>query len=151
MIAERIKQLRLVLPPVHLPAGQYVGCMVDGDYVYVSGHGPVDGDRMVCDKVGRDVTVEQAHLAARMTGLSILATLRAELGNLDRIERIIKVFGMVNCAPEFSDTPPVIDGCSTLMIELFGNDGRHTRSAVGTAEMPFDAAVEIELTARVRA
>jgi enamine deaminase RidA (YjgF/YER057c/UK114 family) len=85
-----------------------------------------------------------------MTSLSILATLAAELGDLDRIERILKVFGMVNCAPGFRQTPAVIDGCSDLLVEVFGDAGRHTRSAVGMAELPSNIAVEIELTARVR-
>ena len=85
-----------------------------------------------------------------MTGLSILATLQAELGDLDRIERIVRVFGMVNCAPGFNRTPAVIDGCSDLLVELFGEAGRHTRAAVGMGELPFDIAVEIELVARIR-
>lgn len=86
-----------------------------------------------------------------MTCLSILATLNAELGDLDRIERVIRVFGMVNCGPGFNQTPRVIDGCSDLLVDIFGDAGRHTRSAVGMAELPFDIAVEIELTARLRA
>jgi enamine deaminase RidA (YjgF/YER057c/UK114 family) len=94
--------------------------------------------------------LEQAREAARMTGLSILATLQSELGDLDRIERIIKVFGMVNCAPGFNQTPAVIDGCSDLFVELFGEAGRHTRAAVGMGELPFDIAVEIELVARIQ-
>ena len=102
-------------------------------------------------KVGRDLTLEEGRRAARMTCLSILATLNTELGDLDRIERVIKVFGMVNCAPGFNQTPTVIDGCSDLLVEMFGDAGRHTRSAVGMAELPFDIAVEIELTARLRA
>lgn len=85
-----------------------------------------------------------------MTTLSILATLQSELGDLDRIAGIIKVFGMVNCAPGFNQTPAVIDGCSDLLVELFGDAGRHTRSSVGMAELPFDIAVEIELIARLR-
>jgi enamine deaminase RidA (YjgF/YER057c/UK114 family) len=96
-------------------------------------------------------TDEDGRRAARMTALSILATLDAELGNLDRIERIIKVFGMVNVAPGFGQTPAVIDGCSDLLVDVFGDAGRHTRSAVGLAELPFGIAVEIELIARVRA
>jgi enamine deaminase RidA (YjgF/YER057c/UK114 family) len=106
---------------------------------------------MMQGKVGRDLTLEQGQQAARMTGLSILATLNAELGGLDRIERLIKVFGMVNCAPGFNQTPAVINGCSDLLVEIFGDAGRHTRSAVGMAELPFDVAVEIELSARLRA
>jgi enamine deaminase RidA (YjgF/YER057c/UK114 family) len=106
---------------------------------------------MVSGKVGADLTLDEAVEAARMTGLSILATLQAELGSLDRIEQILKVLGMVNCAPGFNQTPTVIDGCSKLFVEVFGEAGRHARSAVGMAELPFDIAVEVELIARVRA
>jgi enamine deaminase RidA (YjgF/YER057c/UK114 family) len=150
MIADRMQQLGVVLPTVFPPAGNYVSCVVDGDLVYVGGHGPIDGDKMVRGKVGTDLSLEQGQEAARTTALSILATLNAELGDLDRIERIIKVFGMVNCAPGFNQTPAVIDGCSNLLVELFGDAGRHTRAAVGMAELPFDIAVEIELIARIR-
>lgn len=139
-----------MLPRVFPPAGNYVGCVVDGDTIYVGGHGPTDGSTVVTGKVGTDVSLAEATRAARLTGLSILATLEAELGNLDRIERIVKVFGMVNCAPGFSQTPAVIDGCSDLLVEVFGEAGRHTRSAVGLAELPFDIAVEIELIAKLR-
>jgi enamine deaminase RidA (YjgF/YER057c/UK114 family) len=116
----------------------------------VGGHGPVDGDTMIRGKVGRDLTLDQGRAAARLTALSILATLQQELGDLDRITRIVKVFGMVNVAPGFNQTPAVIDGCSDVLVEIFGDAGRHTRSAVGLAELPFDIAVEVELTARLR-
>jgi enamine deaminase RidA (YjgF/YER057c/UK114 family) len=125
--------------------------VIDAGIVHVGGHGPIAGEVMMQGKVGRDLTLEQGQQAARMTGLSILATLNAELGGLDRIERVIKVFGMVNCAPGFNQTPAVINGCSDLLVEVFGDAGRHTRSAVGMAELPFDIAVEIELSARLRA
>lgn len=131
------------------PAGSYLGCVVDGDLLYVGGHGPVDGPLMVTGKVGRDLTLEDA-AAARMTALSMLATVQATLGSLDRIARILKVFGMVNVAPGFDRTPAVIDGCSDLLVDVFGDAGRHTRSAVGLAELPFGIAVEIEMTARIR-
>jgi enamine deaminase RidA (YjgF/YER057c/UK114 family) len=149
VIAERLKELDLVLPPVFPPAGNYLGCVVDGAMVYVGGHGPLDGQNVVRGKVGSDLTLFEGQRAARMTALSILATLQAELGDLDRIERIVKVFGMVNVAPGFNQTPAVIDGCSDLLVAVFGEAGRHTRSAVGLAELPFDIAVEIELTARL--
>jgi hypothetical protein len=110
VIAERMRELGIVLPPVFPPVGNYLGCVVDGHLVWVGGHGPVDGERTVTGKVGADLSLEQAREAARMTGLSILATLQAELGDLDRIERIVRVFGMVNCAPGFNQTPAVIDG-----------------------------------------
>jgi enamine deaminase RidA (YjgF/YER057c/UK114 family) len=101
-------------------------------------------------KVGRDLTVEQGRQAARATALSILATLEAELGDLDKIQRILKVFGMVNVAPGFDQTPAVIDGCSDTLVEIFGDAGRHARSAIGVAELPFGIPVEIELIARLR-
>lgn len=152
MIAERLEELGIALPPVFPPAGTYAGCVVDGDIVYVSGHGPLDGERVIRGKVGGDLTLAEGRQAARMTGLSILATLRAELGDLDRVERILKVFGMVNVAPGFGQMPAVIDGCSDLLVEVFGEGaGRHARSAVGLAELPFGIAVEIELIARLRA
>ena len=116
----------------------------------MGGHGPIDGGHVVRGKVGGDLSLEEGREAARRTALSILATLHQELGDLDRIERIVKVFGMVNVAPGFNQTPAVIDGCSDLLVDVFGDAGRHTRSAVGLAELPFDIAVEIELTARLR-
>lgn len=151
MIARRLQELGIELPPPFPPAGNYLACVIDDGLVYVGGHGPIAGDLMMRGKVGRDLTLEEGRRAARMTCLSILATLNTELGDLDRIERVIKVFGMVNCAPGFTQTPTVIDGCSDLLVEIFGDGGRHTRSAVGMAELPFDIAVEIELTARLRA
>jgi enamine deaminase RidA (YjgF/YER057c/UK114 family) len=143
----RLAELGIELPPVFPPAGSYVGCVVVDDVVHVGGHGPVFGDEVVRGKVGADLDVAAAQRAARLTGLSILATLQAELGDLDRIDRIVKVFGMVNVAPGFDRTPAVIDGCSDLLLEVFGERGRHTRSAVGLAELPFGIAVEIELIA----
>jgi enamine deaminase RidA (YjgF/YER057c/UK114 family) len=151
VIARRLHELGIELPAPFPPAGNYLACVIDGGLVYVSGHGPVAGEVMVRGKVGRDLTLKEGQHAARLTGLSILATLNAELGDLDRIEQIVKVFGMVNCAPGFNQTPAVINGCSDLLVEIFGEAGRHTRSAVGMAELPFDIAVEIELTARLRA
>jgi enamine deaminase RidA (YjgF/YER057c/UK114 family) len=148
-IAQRLAELGLTLPPVFPPAGNYVGCVRTGNTVHVGGHGPVDGDRVIRGKVGADVSLEQAREAARMTALSMLATLDAELGGLDAVERIVKVFGMVNVAPGFNRTPAVIDGCSDLLVEVFGDRGRHTRSAVGLAELPFDIAVEIEMIVQV--
>jgi len=151
MIAERLVELGVVLPEAFPPAGNYLACVVDGDLVYVGGHGPIDGNHIVRGKVGGDLSLDEGRQAARLTALSILATLQKELGDLDRVERIVKVFGMVNVASGFNQTPAVIDGCSDLLVEIFGEAGRHTRSAVGLAELPFDIAVEIELTARLRA
>ena len=150
MIADRLAELGIELPAVFPPAGSYVGCVVVGDMVHVGGHGPVNGTEIVTGKVGSDLTVEEGRRAARMTGLSILATLQAELGDLDRILRLVKVYGMVNTAPGFDQMPAVIDGCSELFLDVFGDAGRHTRSAVGLAELPFGIAVEIELTAQLK-
>ena len=150
MIDQRLNELGITLPPVFAPVANYLGCVVDNGIVYVGGHPPIDGGDMIRGKVGRDLSLEEGRHAARLTALSILATLRAELGDLDRIARIVKVFGMVNVAPGFNQTPAVIDGCSDLLVEIFGDAGRHTRSAVGLAELPFDIAVEIELIARLR-
>ena len=131
------------------PAGSYVPAKRSGDLVFVSGQGPWSGAGLVKGKVGRDLSLEQAREAARLTGLNVLAVLRAELGSLDAVASIVKVFGMVNCAPGFNDTPSVINGCSDLLIDVFGEAGRHARSAVGMAELPYDIAVEIELVAEV--
>jgi len=144
------RRVRYRLSRVCPPAGNYLGCVVQDDTVYAGGHGPIDGERLVRGKVGTDLTLDEAREAARLTALSILATLRAELGDLDRILRIVKVFGMGNAATGFNQTPAVIDGSSDLLVEVFGEAGRHTRSAVGLAELPFDIAVEIELIARLR-
>jgi len=149
-VQARLDQLGIVLPPPFPPAGNYLSCSQLGSTLYVGGHGPVHGDEVVTGKVGRDLTLDEARRAARLTGLSILATVHQELGDLDRVARIVKVFGMVNVAPGFNQTPAVIDGCSDLMVEVFGDRGRHTRSAVGLAELPFDIAVEIELIAELR-
>lgn len=146
---DRLAQLGIDLPAVMAPAGSYQSCVVVGSTVHVGGHGPVNGAEMVCGKVGGDLTLAQGQHAARMTGLSILASLQAELGDLDRVRRVVKVFGMVNVAPGFDQMPAVIDGCSDLLIEVFGEAGRHTRSAVGLAELPFGIAVEIELIAEI--
>jgi enamine deaminase RidA (YjgF/YER057c/UK114 family) len=142
----RLSAARITLPESYPSAGLYEKSVQVGDILYVGGHGPVtDGDR-INGKVGPggSVTLEQARHAARLTGLQILTSVRLALGTLDRVERVVKVLGMVNCAPGFNQTPAVIDGCSELFHEVFGEAGKHTRSAVGLAELPFDIPVEIE-------
>jgi enamine deaminase RidA (YjgF/YER057c/UK114 family) len=148
-IDERLTELGIVLPPTFPPVGNYLSCSRTGNLLFVGGHGPTDGTNTIVGKVGTDLTLEQGRAAARMTALSILATMRAELGSLDRVEQVVKVFGMVNVGGDFDQTPAVIDGCSDLLVEVFGDKGRHTRSAVGLAALPFGIAVEIELIARV--
>jgi len=148
-ITQRLSQLGIVLPPPMPPAGNYIPCFVDDDVVYVGGHGPVNGDDIIRGKVGGDLTLEQGQQAARMCALSMLATLDAELGSLDVVDSIMKVYGMVNVAPGFNRTPAVIDGCSNLLTDVFGDAGRHTRTAIGVAELPFDIAVETEMIVRL--
>ena len=149
-IEDRLHELGIELTEVFPPAGKYVGAVRTGSLVFLSGAGPVRPDgTFVTGKVGRDVDLDAAKEAARLTGLQLLAVLRAELGSLDRVARVVKTLGMVNCAPGFNRTPAVIDGCSELLIEVFGDAGRGARSAVGMAELPFDIAVEIELVVEV--
>ncbi len=149
-IEDRLHELGIELTEVFPPAGKYVGAVRTGSLVFVSGAGPIRPDgTFVTGKVGRDVDLDAAKEAARLTGLQLLAVLRAELGSLDRVARVVKTLGMVNCAPGFNRTPAVIDGCSELLIEVFGDAGRGARSAVGMAELPFDIAVEIELVVEV--
>jgi enamine deaminase RidA (YjgF/YER057c/UK114 family) len=154
-IDERLAELGLELPrPFAAPAGvefKFEPVRVDGDLAYVSGHGPVDGDEtLMSGKVGADMTLEQGAEAARLTGLATLASLKAALGDLDRIAGWARVFGMVNCAPGFNQTPAVINGFSGLVLEVFGPAGRHARSAIGVAELPFDWPVEVEATLELR-
>lgn len=148
-IDARLRALGLELPPLSRPVGTYVGARQTGSLLYVSGHGPVGAAGVVRGKVGSDLSLEAARDAARLTGLSILATVRHALGSLDRVRQVVKVFGMVNCAPGFTDTPAVIDGCSDLFVSVFGEAGRHARSAIGVAELPFNIAVEIEAVLEV--
>ncbi len=149
-IDARLEELGITLPPLFPPVGNYLACVQSGDLLYVGGHGPTDGNTTVIGAVGTDLTLDEGRNAARLTALSILATMQAELGSLDRVEQIVKVLGMVNVGGDFNQTPTVIDGCSDLLVQIFGDRGRHTRSAVGMAALPFGIAVEIELIARVR-
>ncbi len=148
-VEARLADLGITLPPVSAPVANYLGCKRAGDMLYVGGHGPVTASGIVRGKVGATVTLEQAREAAKATALSMLATVRAELGSLDRVRQVVKVFGMVNCAPGFNLTPAVIDGCSDVLVAIFGDVGHHTRSAVGMAELPFDICVEIEMILQI--
>jgi enamine deaminase RidA (YjgF/YER057c/UK114 family) len=148
-IGERLDELGIVLPePMRAPAGvtfRFDLVRVHGDLAYLSGHGPVDGDRtLAAGKVGSDLDAAEAAAAARAVGLAMLASLRAEIGDLDRVEGWIRAFGMVNCVPGFNAMPAVINGFSELISEVWGPRGHHSRSAIGVAELPFDWPVEIE-------
>jgi enamine deaminase RidA (YjgF/YER057c/UK114 family) len=153
-IEDRLAELGLALPrPFAAPPGaefKFELVRVSGRVGYVSGHLPTDGAEVLMrGKVGGDLTVEQGYEAARLTGLAILASLKRELGELDRISGWVKALGLVNCAPGFSKTPAVINGFSELILELWGEAGRHARSAIGAAELPFDVPVEVEAVVEV--
>jgi len=146
----RLKQLGIALPPVPTPLANYVRAVQVGDLLFLAGHGPhKDGRLAFVGKLGRDLTVEQGRESARLVGLNLLASAREALGSLDRVKRIVKVLGMVNSADGFHDQPQVINGFSDLMVEVFGEAGRHARSAVGMAELPFGISVEIEMIVEV--
>ena len=143
----RLVELRLKLPPAPQPMGVYKPLVVIGNLAYVSGHGPLQADgTLMIGSVGGEVDAAFGKAAARQTGLAILATLRANLGSLDRVKRVIKVLGMVNCTPDFRDHPAVINGCSELFRDVFGEDhGIGARSAVGMGSLPGNISVEIEV------
>lgn len=143
---ERLKNLGLVLPPAPKPMGVYKPCLIDGKYLYLSGHGPVQEDQsLIKGRIGRDMDEEQGKLAARQVGLTMLATIKAHIGSLDNIQRVIKVLGMVNCTPEFEKHPFIINGCSELFAAIWGEEnGVGVRSAVGFGSLPGNIPVEIE-------
>ncbi|MDP6467496.1 MAG: RidA family protein [Pirellulaceae bacterium] len=143
----KIAELNLELPPAPKPAGVYKPVVICGNMAYVSGHGPVNRDgTLTTGRVGDDLDQQAGYDAARQTGLAILATLRTNLGNLDRVKRIIKTLGMVNCTSEFEQHPAVINGFSELMAEVFGADeGVGARSAVGMGSLPGNIPVEVEV------
>ena len=141
----RIAELGLELPPAPPKGGVYKPVVFTGELAYVSGHGPYQSDgSYLTGKLGVDLDVPAGQVAARQTGLALLATLRRELGSLDRVRRVIKLLGMVNATPEFGEHPQVINGCSELFLEVFGEDGVGARSAVGMGSLPGNIAVEIE-------
>lgn len=142
----RFLELNLVLPPAPEPKGVYTPLLQDGRHLYVSGHLPVNNDgSLQRGKIGKDIDQEAGKLAARQVGLTILATLIANLGSLNRIKRVIKVFGMVNATPDFEKQPYIINGCSELFVEVFGREnGIGVRSAAGVGSLPENVPVEIE-------
>ena len=151
-IEAKLNEMGLALPaPMQMPAGMrlpFGWVRVRGNRAYVSGHGPLNPDGSLAQplgKVGAEVSPEQAYAAARLVGLAILSSLQRELGDLDRVSAWLRVFGMVNAAPGFRAEPGVINGCSDLILELYGPEaGQHARSAVGLAELPMGIPVEIE-------
>jgi enamine deaminase RidA (YjgF/YER057c/UK114 family) len=144
---ERITELNLQLPPAPAPGGVFKPVAVVGNLAYISGHAPIRADgSLITGRVGADLDVEAGYAAARQVGLTILSTLRAHLGSVDSVKRVIKTLGMVNCTPDFTDHPKVINGYSELFAEVFGADsGVGARSAVGMSSLPSNMAVEIEV------
>ena len=152
VIEKRIEELGITLPDSPQPIANYVPAVQTGNLLFVAGLGPAareDGSTPN-GKVGRDLTQEEGYEAARLVGINLLSRLKSSLGDLDRVERVVKLLSMVNCTPEFTQQPQVANGCSDLLVEVFGEKGRHARSAVGMASLPNDMPVEIEMIVEIR-
>ena len=150
-IENRIEELGITLPESPQPIANYVPTVQTGNLLFVAGLGPAareDGSTP-SGKVGKDLTLEEGYEAARLVGINLLSRLKSSLGDLDRVERIVKLLSMVNCTPEFNQQPQVANGCSDLLVEVFGEKGRHARSAVGMASLPNDIPVEIEMIVEI--
>jgi enamine deaminase RidA (YjgF/YER057c/UK114 family) len=146
----RLVEKGIVLPAVTPPVANYVNAVRTGNLLFLAGKGPTKADgSQHTGKVGQDVSVEEAYKHARLVGLHLIAVMRHELGSLDKVRRVVKVLGMVNGTPEFEDQPKVINGCSDLFVEVFGERGRHARSAVGMGSLPGNITVEIECIVEV--
>ena len=149
-VEEKLKDLGLELPPCPKPVAAYVPAVEASGFVFASGQTPVVGDKLMYrGNVGSEISVEQAYEAAKICALRCLAELKSAIGTLDRVERIVKVTGYVNSAPGFGDQPKVVNGASELLEKIFGEKGKHARAAIGVAELPDGAAVEIEMIALV--
>lgn len=147
---KRVKELGIELMTPTKPIANYVKAVRTGNLLYLSGHGPGKPDGTnITGKVGVDMTIEQGYEAARQAGISLLSTMKAELGSLNKVKRVVKVLGMVNCSSDFTDQPKVINGFSDLMVSVFGENGKHARSAVGMNALPGNITVEIEIIVEV--
>jgi enamine deaminase RidA (YjgF/YER057c/UK114 family) len=143
---KKLKDLGIILPTPPQPIANYVRAVRVGDLLFVSGHGPYnDGKIKITGKVGRELTVEEGYQAARNVGLNCLATIKDAIGDLDKVRRVVKLLGMVHCTEDFKEQPTVINGCSDLLVEVFGEIGKHARSAVGMQALPNGIPVEIEM------
>ena len=148
---QRLQQLGLMLPAVSSPRGNFDAYVLDGHTLYLSGKGsPLRNDMAVVPKVGREISTDEARQHARNVGLHLIATMQAALGDLSRVRRVVKVLGMVNAVPDFMQHTEVINGCSDLLVEVFGDAGRHARSAVGVGSLPRGFAVEIEAVVSIK-
>lgn len=146
----KLAELGLPLPAAPGPIANYVRAVRVGNLLFVSGHGPTrDGKYLFTGKLGKDLTVDDGYKAAQLVCLNCLASVREALGDLDRVKRVVKLLGMVNSAPDFGHQPEVINGASDLLVQLYGDSGRHARSAVGMGALPRNIAVEIEMILEV--
>lgn len=150
-ILDKIASLGLALPAVPAPVAAYVNCVRSGNLLYLSGGLPIDGEKKVIGKVPTDVSIEQAQEGARMIILNRLAVIQSEIGSLDKVKQIVAVGGFVSSEPDFYGHPQVINGASELLVEIFGNKGKHSRTAVGVSALPLNVAVEINLIVEVEA
>ena len=150
-ILARIESLGLALPDVPVPVAAYVNCVRSGNLLFLSGGLPIDGDRKVVGKVPGDVSIEEAQEGARIIILNRLAVVKQEIGSLDKVTRIVALNGFVSSAPDFYGHPQVINGASELLIEIFGDKGKHSRTALGAAALPLNVAVEINMIVEVEA
>jgi enamine deaminase RidA (YjgF/YER057c/UK114 family) len=147
---KKLKELNIVLLPPSKPIANYVKVVRTGNLLFLSGHGPTNADgSYIVGKLGKELTIEQGYQAAKVTGILLLSTLKAEVGNFNKVKRIVKVLGMVNCTENFTDQPKVINGFSDLIVAVFGEKGKHARSAVGMYSLPVGMAVEIEMVVEV--
>lgn len=147
---KKLKDMGIELFSPSKPIANYVRAVRTGNLIYLAGHGPTKADGTnITGKLGKDMTIEQGYEAARQTGIALLSTLKGEIGDLNKVKRIVKVLGMVNCTADFTDQPKVINGFSDLMVGLFGEKGRHARSAVGMISLPNNIAVEVEMIVEV--
>ncbi len=145
-IEERLKQLGITLPQTPKPLANYVPSVLSGNLLFLSGHGPYkDGSSKISGKLGKELTVEEGYQTARNVALNCLASIKANIGDLDRVKRVVKLLGMVNCTEDFKEQPKVINGASDLLVEIFGDAGKHARSAVGMQSLPNQIPVEIEM------
>ncbi len=150
-IEKKLKESGITIPKAPEPAGAYVPAVVIGDLVFASGQTPtVNGELQYVGKVGKEVSVEDAYKGARLSMLNCLAEINAALGSLDKVDRIVKVNGYVASAPGFGEQPKVVNGASDLLLEVFGEKGKHARAAVGVAELPFNAPVEVEVICSIK-
>ena len=148
---DNVKKLGLDLSHAAAPVANYVPAVTTGKLVFLSGNGPTQADgSMMRGKVGSNLDIEQACEAARLVGIQLLAALREHVGSLDNVSRVVKLLGMVNAVPDFEDHPKVINGCSDLLIEVFGENGKHARSAVGMGSLPGQIPVEIEMIVEIK-